>query len=98
MTVTYEITAKVDQALADKFERYMRQTHIPDLLKTGHFDGASISKSQPGVYRVRYEAHDRESLNRYLADDAPRLRSDFNEHFPTRVDVARAEWEVLEIW
>src|SRR5262245_48547611 len=98
MTVTYEITAMVDPALAEQYEHYMRRTHIPDLLRTGHFHSASISKGQPAVYRVRYEAKDRESLDRYLADEAPRLRDDFSSHFPTGVDLTRAEWEILETW
>ena len=69
MTVSYEITAMVDPGLEEQYENYMRETHIPDLLRTGHFEGASISRGQRGVYLVRYEAKDRESLDRYLVDD-----------------------------
>jgi len=98
MTVTYEITAKVEPFLCERYERYMRETHIPDLIKTGHFEGASISTSESGLYRVRYEAIDRRSLDRYLSDDASRLRDDFNAHFPSGVEVTRTEWNVLEKW
>src|SRR3954453_16735610 len=96
MSVTYEITAKVDLALCDQYERYMKEMHIPDLLRTGCFDGASITVSEPGFYRVRYEAVERGSLDKYLDDDAPRLRDDFNGHFPSRIEVTRTEWNVLE--
>ena len=98
MTVTYEITATVEPALRERYERYMRETHIPDLLKTGHFEGASISSGGPGLYRVRYEARDRGSLERYLGEDAPRLRGDFNAHFPSGVEATRTEWDVIEKW
>jgi hypothetical protein len=35
-------------------------------------------------------------LDEYLAKDAPRLREDFNSHFPEGVEVSRENWEILE--
>ncbi len=97
-TVTYEITAIVRDDLCDAYEAYMRDNHIPQLLETGAFAGASFSRSFPGRYRVRYEAHNREALDHYLSNNAPRLREHFAKTFPTGIDVAREEWEVLARW
>lgn len=96
--VTYEITATVDQELCADYERYMCGRHIPDLLATGAFVGASISRSSPGRYRVRYEAHDRAALDAYLRDHAPGLREHFMSTFPSGVQLSREEWTVLERW
>jgi hypothetical protein len=96
--VTYEITATVRADLCEAYERYMRERHIPDLLETGSFAGASFSRSAPGRYRVRYEAHDRAALERYLAEHAPRLRRHMTESFPEGVEISREEWDVLAIW
>jgi hypothetical protein len=96
--ITYEITAVVRDDLAERYERYMRGRHVPDLLATGWFSGASFSRSAPGRYRVRYEAIDRESLDRYLGDNAATLRRHFLETFPEGVSLEREEWEVLERW
>lgn len=96
--ITYEITAIVNEELCADYERYMRDRHIPDLLGTGAFAGASIGRSSPGRYRVRYEAHDREELDRYLRDHAPGLRDHFMATFPSGVEVSREEWVVLERW
>ena len=96
--MTYEITAMVRAELCDEYERFMRETHIPDLMRTGAFVGASFSRSGPGRYRIRYEARGRATLDAYLAEHAPRLRSHFNETFPSGIDVSREEWDVLESW
>lgn len=96
--VTYEITATVRDDLCAAYERYMCERHIPDLLKTGSFAGASFSRSAPGRYRVRYEAHDRAALGRYLAEHAARLRQHLAETFPEGVEISREEWDVLALW
>jgi hypothetical protein len=96
--VTYEITAEVALEITDRYERYMREHHIPDLLRTGCFSGASLSMSGPGRYRVRYEAASEEALERYLTEHAERLRADFAEHLPSGVRIDREVWNVLERW
>ena len=73
--VTYEITAVVRPDLQAAYEAFMRERHIPDLLATGAFTGASIASSAPGRYRIRYEARSREALDHYLSKDAPRSGS-----------------------
>jgi uncharacterized protein DUF4286 len=96
--MTYEITATVRPDLVSVYERFMRERHIPDLLATGHFTAASLGRSRPGRYRIRYEARTRESLDRYLAEDAPRLRAHLQSEFPDGIEVAREEWEIVESW
>lgn len=96
--VTYEITATVRPDLCPAYEAYMTSRHIPDLLATGCFGAASIGQSGPGRYRVRYEAHDRAALDRYLAQHAPRLRQHFTDTFPEGIAVTREEWAVLTRW
>ena len=93
--ITYEITAVVREDLIEAYERYMRERHIDDVLSSGAFAGAAFTRSGTGRYRIRYEAHDRASLDRYLAEDAPRTRADFARHFPEGVEVSREEWDLL---
>jgi hypothetical protein len=96
--VIYEITAIVRADLVEKYEEYMRERHIPDLLETGYFLAASISRSEENRYRIRYEARGQNALDEYLKSHAARLRGDFLEHFPEGVEVSREVWEVLESW
>jgi len=94
--IVYEVTATVADEHRAEYERYIRDRHIPDLMKTGCFDGAAIERSAQGRYRVRYIAPSRDELDRYMTDHAPRLRADFVEHFPSGADLSREEWIVLE--
>ena len=96
--ITYEITAVVRADLVDEYERYMRETHIPDLMRTGSFVGATLSRSAPGRYRIRYEAESRAYLDAYLAEHAPGLRSHFTAAFPSGVELSREEWDIVEAW
>lgn len=96
--VIYEITSDVAAELADSYERYMIDLHIPDLLATGCFRDVRFARSAPGRYRIHYLAADRETLERYLREHAPRLRDDFARHFPAGVEVTRENWDVLGVW
>jgi hypothetical protein len=96
--IIYEITATVRADLTEKYEIYMRETHIPDLLATSFFSGARIMRSVENRYRVQYEAHDQKALDEYLRTEAARLRADFLAHFSEGVEVLRENWEVLQIW
>ena len=96
--VTYEITAEVREDLAESYEMFMRERHIPDLLATGCFVAATLSRSGVGRYRIRYEAPDQASLDRYLATEAPRLRADLAAQFPVGVGLTREVWTVVQSW
>ena len=95
--VTYEVTAKVREDLAEQYESYMRR-HIPEVLATGKFVAATFARSAGGNYRAKYDAADRHSLDRYLAEDTTRLRADFARHFPNGVELSREVWETLQSW
>jgi Domain of unknown function (DUF4286) len=96
--ITYEITAVVEVSLQVQYEEYLRDQHIPDLLATNLFSGASLSKSETGSYSIRYEALSREALDRYLSEYAPALRKNSMDHFPEGVELSRTEWTVIETW
>lgn len=96
--VPYEITAVVREDLQIAYEQFMTEQHVPDVLATGEFAGSSFARSEPGRYRIRYEAWNREALDRYLAEHAPRLRQHFLQTFPEGIEVTREEWTVLAIW
>jgi hypothetical protein len=97
-SVLYEVTATVRPEIAEEYERYLRQTHVPDLLATGHFTAASVERTDDGRVRTRYEAPDLAHLERYLAEDAPRLRAHAAERFPTGLALSREIWTIVQRW
>lgn len=96
--ITYEITAQVRADLIGKYEGYMQERHIGDVLATGFFVSASFSRSVDGRYRIRYEALDQNALDRYLQENAAELRKHFTDHFPEGVELTRENWSVLKSW
>ena len=96
--VTYEITTLVQPHLVEAYERYMRERHIPEILETGCFQGAVLTRAAPGRYRVRYEAPSEGELERYLGTHATRLREEFASHFPDGVTVSREVWTGIQAW
>ncbi len=96
--VIYEVTAVVEPQLVEAYELFMRREHIPHLLATGCFVGASLARSSAGRYRIRYDAESQAELDRYLATHAARLRDEFARHFPAGVTLAREVWTGVERW
>jgi hypothetical protein len=96
--VSYEVTATVETRLADAFERFMVQDHIPALMATGCFASAMIVRLAPGRYRMRYGAESRAALDRYLETEAMRVRAEFTARFPGGIVLEREVGEVLGEW
>lgn len=96
--ITYEITAQVRPDLIEKYEGYMLDRHIGDVLATGFFASATFSRSAEGRYRIRYEAVDQDSLDLYLNERAAELRKHFTDHFPEGIELTRENWSVLKSW
>jgi len=96
--ITYEVTVTVRDELRTRFEVYMRERHIPDVLLTGLFSGAQLLRADDGRLRTRYELLDRNALERYLATHATRLRADIAAHFPDGLEFEREVWASLVEW
>lgn len=92
--VIYEITASVEAELRIEFEDYMKNCHISDLLVTGHFVSAYLTKNQAS-YRILYFARSAKTLDDYLEFEAPRLRAEMLERFPVGIEFSRENWEVV---
>lgn len=96
--VYYEVTLQVDPAMALAVEAHMRREHIPAILASGCFQRIRFERASPARFRTSYEARSESDLERYLRDHAPRLRADFQAHFPAGVTTTRETWTPLEHW
>jgi hypothetical protein len=92
--ISYEVTLRVPEELLERLDAYMLDKHIADVIATGHFAGAAYYRDRE-FRRTIYDAHDRPSLDAYLANDAARLRADFAAHFPEGIVASRAIWEAV---
>ena len=94
--VVYEITARVEPSIVAEFTKFMVETHVPDLLATGHFSSATIAAND-GLVRISYIAISPDDLKTYLEDHAPRLRAEVVARFPTGVQIERNELQLLSV-
>jgi hypothetical protein len=79
--VIYEVECSLDPSIVEKFDAWL-PGHARQVLACEGFTGAEIQApseavpGQPVVRRTQYRLRDRAALERYLEQDAPRLRAD----------------------
>ena len=101
--IIYNVTINIDENLQESWLNWMRDVHIPDMLATGKFTEAKMSQvlvdeEMGGIsYSVQYTALNREILDRYYEEDAPRLRQDTQDRFGNQFVAFRTELQVLDI-
>ena len=96
--VVYEVSARVAPELRERYERYMRERHVADVMATGAFVSATLERGEGDVYRVRYVARSRPALEAYLAGHAGALRADFLRELPDGVQLTREILRTLARW
>jgi hypothetical protein len=94
----YEVHVEVDAASAKRFESYMREKHLPEILATQCFTKIVFEQESDTHFRTRYHAGTQADLDRYLTDHTAAFRADFQEHFPTEVRVWREMWKEVEVF
>lgn len=96
----YNVTINIQEDVHDKWVEWMKTEHIPDMLKTGKFTKAlmtrvMVNEEMGGVtYSVQYTTQSRLMLERYYAEDAKELRGK-TAPFEGKFVAFRSELEVI---
>lgn len=97
----YNVTINIEEDVHDEWLQWMQEEHIPEMLQTGKFTKALMTKvmveEQMGgiTYSVQYTAESKEMLESYYKENAPILRSKSNA-FEGKLVVYRTELEVVK--
>ena len=94
----YEVTAAVqDHRLLDDWVRWMRETHLAEVVAAGAESGRLVQvDGATSTFLCQYEFTSRAALDRYLSDHAPRLRAEGAARFDAQqVSYARRTGEIL---
>ncbi len=95
--ILYEVRIAVDQELAGAYRTWL-EAHIHEILALPGFEYAELLREEGSAERAVFVTHywlrDRDALEGYLRDHAPRLRADGLQRFGDRFS---AERRVLEL-
>lgn len=97
----YNVTTNIEESAHDEWLTWMKETHITDVLATGKFINAKMSRilveEEMGgmTYSVQFTISDKETLERYYTEDAPRLREDAVKLFPNKFVSFRTEMKII---
>jgi hypothetical protein len=98
--IVYNVTVSVDPEIHEEWIAWMKDIHIPDVLKTGKFLHNRIlrvhGEEANGVtYAVQYTAASRRNLDSYFAEHAPRLQEEHVNKYGNRAVAFRTILEIL---
>lgn len=97
----YNVTSNIEEKAHEKWLHWMKSVHIPEVLATGKFLSAKMTKvlAEEGTghtYSVQYTVASKEMLNAYYREDAPRLRQEGQKLFADQLISFRTELEVVD--
>jgi hypothetical protein len=98
--IIYNVTVNVDQEVHEMWLAWMRNTHLPDVMATGHFLDARIcrvlSEGDSGVtYAIQYSCKDMAEYELYSALHADRLRAESEKYYGVKAVAFRTLLEVI---
>ena len=87
--IIYNVTVNIENDVRDEWLRWMKEKHIPDVMKTGHFLENKICKvlvdeEQGTTYSVQYTCESMEKLEDYQRAHSPRLQKEHNDKFANK--------------
>lgn len=96
----YNVTTNIEEDVHDEWVEWMKNIHIPAMLATEKFEGATMSKvdvveSMGGItYSVQYKIQDKATLERYFEEDAEQLKAQ-TQLFEGKFVSFRTEMEIV---
>lgn len=96
----YNVTINIEEAIHSEWLDWMNKEHIPDMLATGKFSKALMTKvlveeEMGGItYSVQYTTDNKETLQKYYDEDAESLRAKSNR-FAGKFVAFRTELEIV---
>ncbi|GGG22237.1 hypothetical protein GCM10011344_23700 [Dokdonia pacifica] len=98
--IIYNVTINIETAIEQEWLIWMKEEHIPDMLATGRFTKALMTKvlveeEMGGItYSIQYTCSSASQLQAYYDQDAERLRSK-SSRFTGKFVAFRTELDVI---
>ena len=101
-TFIYNVTIKADKKIADEWLKWLRETHIPDIMNTNCFDSYKLVKllevddSEGPTYAVQYHARSKADYNRYVKLYSNDLSQKASEKWGEQIIAFRSLMEIVQ--
>lgn len=97
----YNVTVNIDADVHDEWLKYMKETHIPDVMNTGCFTENKIVKvlnvdDVGHTYSFQYTFKEMEDIERYQKDFAPGLQADVKKRYTDKFAAFRTLLEIID--
>lgn len=99
--IVYNVTVKVEHAIANAWLQWLQQTHIPDMTGTGCFTHAVVlhlveADDEEGItYAIQYHAPDQAAYERFLREFDDTMRKKAFEQWGNRFIAFRTIMQVV---
>lgn len=98
--VIYNVTLSIDHEIHNEWLQWMKEVHIPDVMKTGFFTEFKFSKilseEEGGAsYSIMYIAKNMAALNEYQAMHAPALQKEHTVKYEGKFAAFRTLLEIV---
>ncbi|MGM0634732.1 MAG: DUF4286 family protein [Bacteroidota bacterium] len=97
----YNVTINIQEEVHHSWIKWMKEEHIPDMLATGKFTKALMTKvnvQEPmgGItYSIQYRTKNKATLEKYYQEDADQLREK-SKKFEGKFVAFRTELEIVD--
>ena len=98
--IIYNVTVSVDNEVHEMWLAWMRHTHLPEVMATGHFLDARICRvlsdgDSGATYAVQYTCLDMATYERYRDGHAERLKAESEKYYGGKAIAFRTLLEVV---
>ena len=99
--IIYNVTVNIENAYADEWLQWMKEVHVPDVLRTGMFIGNNIFRiladedSGGQSFSVQYTCENMKQYEAYREKFAPALQAQHSKKYKDRFVAFRTLLELV---
>lgn len=98
--IIYNVTVIIEEAVEQEWLEWMKESHIPDVMKTGYFLDNRIcrilAEAEGGIsYAVQYTCANMKDLEDYQENHAPALQKEHTDKYNGKFAAFRTLLEVI---
>lgn len=98
--IIYNVTVNIENNVREEWLRWMKEKHIPDVMKTGFFIENKICKvlvdeEQGTTYSIQYTCENMEKLMEYQLEHSSRLQKEHADRYANKFVAFRTLLEIV---